>query len=135
MSLKRALVRGFQRYVLNPPARAVVSLGVLRDYVLLETTGRRSGKVRRVPVGARRFGDEVWMVSEHGRHSGYVRNIEANPRVRMKMGGQWHEGVAHLVDDDDPRARLATLWGRRGNAPGVRLFGTDLLTIRIDLDR
>jgi hypothetical protein len=53
----------------------------------------------------------------------------------VKIRGQWHEGVATLVDDDDPRARLAALWGRGGNAPGVRLFGTDLLTIRIDLDR
>ena len=58
------------------------------------------------------------------------------PREGLKY--QWHTGTAHLLSDDDPRERqrrLATqLPSIAGNAKGVRLFGTQLLTVRIDLD-
>ena len=35
-----------------------------------------------------------------------VRNIEANPRVRVKVSGPnagWRSGTGHILDDDDPR--------------------------------
>jgi len=47
-------------------------------------------------------------------------------------------GTAQVLPDDDPRARQRWLAGQvtgsRANAAAVRLFGTDLLTVRIDLD-
>ena len=134
MSVKRSVVRTVQKYLINPPARLLIGRGLLRDYVLLETIGRKSGRRRANPVGMKIDGDVAWMVSEHGRHADYVRNIEANPRVRIRHGRSWREGTAHLVDDDDPVARLHSLWGRRGNTPAVRAMGTSLLSIRIDLD-
>ena len=33
-----------------------------------------------MPVGKTLDGDTLWMVAEHGRRAGYVRNIEANPQ-------------------------------------------------------
>ncbi|MBW3547295.1 MAG: nitroreductase family deazaflavin-dependent oxidoreductase [Actinobacteria bacterium] len=134
MALKRAIVRASQKYLVNPSTRVLARRGLLGDYVLLETIGRKTGQRRETPVGMKIKGDEAWMVSEHGRHSGYVKNIEANPRVRVKTGGEWRQGSAHLLDDDDPVARLKALWGNAGNALPVRMFGTDLLTIRIDFD-
>jgi deazaflavin-dependent oxidoreductase (nitroreductase family) len=134
MSLKRAVVRTSQKYLINPPVRLLARRGLLGDYVVLETTGRKTGRPRQTPVGMKVDGDVAWMVSEHGRHASYVRNIEADARVRVKLGRRWRSGTAHLVDDDDPVARLHTLWGRRGNTPAVRAMGTNLLSIRIDLD-
>jgi deazaflavin-dependent oxidoreductase (nitroreductase family) len=134
MPIKRTLVRAVQRVLVNPPARFLARRGMAGDYVVLETIGRRSGQPRQTPVGMKVDGDVAWMVSEHGRGADYVRNIEANPRVRVCLDRRWRSGTAHLLDDDDPRARLRSLWGRRGNAPAVRLFGTELLSIRIDLD-
>ena len=58
--------------------------------------------------------------------------MEATPRVRVQLRGHWREGTAHLLDDDDPRARLRKLPAY--NSFMVRLVGTNLLTIRIDLD-
>jgi deazaflavin-dependent oxidoreductase (nitroreductase family) len=134
MPLKRRFVRLAQRYVVNPPARVLAGAGLLRDYVVLETTGHTTGQRRHTPVGARLFGSELWLVSEHGHHSSYVRNIEADSRVRVKVRGRWRAGTAHLLDEDDAQARVAQLWRWRINGPAVRLFGTDLLTIRIDLE-
>jgi deazaflavin-dependent oxidoreductase (nitroreductase family) len=71
-------------------------------------------------------------VSEHGNRAQYVKNIQANPSVRMRIRGRWRSGTAHLLPDDDPIERLAQLPG--GNSALVRSMGSDLLTVRVDLD-
>jgi deazaflavin-dependent oxidoreductase (nitroreductase family) len=106
--------------------------GYLPGQALLETVGRRSGLARRTPIGGRVLDSSFWMVSDHGRASNYVRNIEANPRVRLQYRGRWRNGTANLLPDDDPRLRLRQL--PRLNSLLVRSLGTDLLTLRIDLD-
>jgi deazaflavin-dependent oxidoreductase (nitroreductase family) len=141
--VKRRLVHLLQKYVLNPPVRLAFALGVLPPgYAILETTGRRTGRPRQVPVGAVSKEGAVWIVVEHGRRASYVRNLEAHPHVRMKLrhrlSTRWHAGTARVLPDDDPRARQRWLArGRPGvwvNALSVRFFGTDLLTVRIDLE-
>ena len=130
---KRQAVHRLQKYVTNPPLKGLLRAGIVPpSVVLLETTGRRTGKPRRTPVGDGVIGDTLWIVAEHGRRAGYVRNIEANPRVRIRVGGRWRTGTAHVLPDDDPRARQRQL--SRFNSGLVRVMGTDLLTVRIDLD-
>jgi hypothetical protein len=82
--------------------------------------------------------------------AGYVRNIEHDPRVRLKLREgfrtRWHTGTAHLLPDDDPHELPASeslqpssvikinsntklksqLPSSAGNARAVRLFGTQL---------
>jgi deazaflavin-dependent oxidoreductase (nitroreductase family) len=123
--LKYRVVTSFQRRVGNP------ILGRLPYQTLLETTGRKSGLPRRTPIGGRRVGREFWFVSEYGEKSQYVRNIQAHPQVRVRLKGQWRDGTAHIVSQDDARARLKSL--PRFNSAAVRAMGTNLLTLRIDL--
>lgn len=130
---KRRLTTALAKYLFNPLVKAGVSTGLLRGWVILETTGRRSGERRRTPVGNGLDGDALWIVAEHGRRAGYVRNIEADPRVCVNVGGRWRSGTAHLMPGDDPRERQRRI-GRRLNAAAVRAMGTELLTVRIDLD-
>lgn len=131
---KRRISTTLATRVVNPPARWAVRHGLApRSYAILETTGRRSGLPRRTPVGHVVDGDTVWIVAEHGPRAAYVHNIRANPRVRIKLRDGWRDGTARALDEDDPRARLRRM-GLRLNALVVRLMGTDLLTVRIDLD-
>jgi deazaflavin-dependent oxidoreductase (nitroreductase family) len=118
-------------------ARAAVRVGLgRRSTALIETTGRRSGKSRVTPVTNGLDGDVFWIVTEHGHKANYVRNIEANPRVRVNAGRGWRTGTARIVDDD-PEARLAQIVAlnprARANADIVRNTGTENLVIRIDL--
>ncbi|GHK02672.1 nitroreductase/quinone reductase family protein [Streptomyces sp. NPDC003753] len=122
---KYRAVTAFQRRM-NPVLRR------LPLQTVLETTGRVSGLPRQTPVGGRRVGNSFWLVSEYGQKSQYVRNIQANPRVRVRILGRWHTGTAHLLPDDDPRARLKQL--PRMNSMAVRALGAQLLTVRVDLD-
>ncbi len=131
---KRQLTTALGVHIVNPLVRSAVSAGIAPPSVaILETTGRRSGEPRRTPVGNGLDGDTFWIVAEHGRRAAYVRNIEANPRVRVKVGGAWRPGTARVLDDDDPRERQRRI-GRSLNAAVVRAMGTELLSVRIDLE-
>jgi deazaflavin-dependent oxidoreductase (nitroreductase family) len=111
-------------------------------YVLLETTGRKSGRIRRIPVANGLDGDTFWLISAHGRHAHYVHNIQADPRVRIALRAgrtlRWRSGTAHLMPDDDTLARQSQLGrGRlayRLDALLLRALSTDLQTVRIELD-
>jgi deazaflavin-dependent oxidoreductase (nitroreductase family) len=141
--MKYRIVSVLQKYIFNPPIKFLFAIGVVPPgYALLETIGRKTGKPRRTPIGNGRVGQQFWIVAEHGKRAGYVRNIETNPRVRVKLrkglGANWYSGNAQLLTDDDPRDRQH--WLRQQlpssarNSAAVRFFGTQLLTVRIDLD-
>src|SRR5205085_10831489 len=73
--------------IVNPLVRRLASAGLAGPSVaLLETTGRKSGQKRVTPVGNGLRGDVFWIVTEHGWASAYVKNIQADPRVRVKVG-------------------------------------------------
>ena len=142
--MKHRIVHILQKFLLNPPIKLALATGLpLPGYAMLETKGRKTAKPRRTPVGDGRIGSQFWLIAEHGMNAGYVRNIEHDPRVRLKLREgfktRWHPGTAHLLPDDDPRERQRWLANHlpssAGNSRAVRLFGTQLLSIRIDLDR
>jgi deazaflavin-dependent oxidoreductase (nitroreductase family) len=120
--------------LVNPLVKAATSAGIpLPGIVILETTGRKSGEPRRTPVGKSLVGDTLWIVAEHGGRAGYVRNISANPRVRVRIGRRWRAGTARALPDDDPLERQRRMPNKL-NSASVRAMGSDLLTIRVDLD-
>lgn len=141
--MKYRIIHVLQKYVLNPPNKLLFALGIAPPgRALLETIGRKTGKPRRTPVGDGRVGGQFWIVAEQGMQAGYVRNIAQNPRVRVAvregMRVVWRSGTAHLLPEDDPLERQRWLArvrpGTRTNAAIVRLLGTQLLTVRVDLD-
>jgi deazaflavin-dependent oxidoreductase (nitroreductase family) len=130
---KRRFTSALSRYLVNPVVKLAVRLRLVRGWAILETRGRKTGLPRQNPVGNGLVGDTFWIVAEHGRKAGYVRNIAAHPRVRVFVRGRWRTGTAHALPDDDPRERQRSLPAL--NSRVVRLMGTDLMTVRIDLDR
>ena len=139
---KVKLVRTVQRWTINPLMRLLLMVGVNPlGLAILETRGRSSGRPRRVPVGNGRKGDEFWIIAEHGLRAGYVRNIQHDPRVRVRLRiglrYRWVPGVATVRLDDDPLARQRRIvrWHplRALNAINVRVLGADLLTVHVRL--
>jgi deazaflavin-dependent oxidoreductase (nitroreductase family) len=136
---KRRFATVLAKYVFNPVVRTLFRLGVpVPGTAILETVGRRSGQPRRTPVTDGLDGDTFWIVAEHGRGAAYVRNIEANPGVRVRIGRKWRTGTARPLPEDDPQARLKAIRRRRRrstlNLATVALMQTDLLTLRVDLE-
>jgi len=129
---KRRRVLALQRWILNPPMKVLVWLGVVPGHIVVETLGCRTGKRRRTVVGAHGDHNTVWVIAEQGRCAAWVRNLEAEPAVRVRRHARWRAARAAILDDDDPSARLAT-WHRSGHARLVERFGTQLTTIRLDV--
>ena len=140
---KVLLVRTVQRYTINPLMRLLLAIGINPlGLAILETRGHVSGKTRRVPVGNGRKGDSFWIIAEHGTRAGYVRNIQHDPhvRVRLRIGlrYRWVTGIATVCPGDDPLARQRHIiaWHplRALNAINVRVLGADLLTVHVQLN-
>src|SRR5204862_7614142 len=81
---KRRISKAITVKLVNPVVRRLLERGLMpRTQALLETTGRKSGLPRRVPIGNGLRGDTFWIVTEHGNRADYVRNIRKDPRVRV----------------------------------------------------
>ena len=128
--------------MVNPVVKLAWELNLpIPGDALLETTGRRTGQPRRTPICDGLDGETFWLVSQRGRSADWVQNIEANPRVRIKVSGlrtTWRTGTAHILTDDDPGERLR-LVGQANLARKVcvwttQALNTSPLTVRIDLD-
>lgn len=139
---KVLIVRTFQRWTINPLMRALLAMGLNPlGLAILETRGRVSGRPRRTPVGNGRKGSSFWIIAEHGLRAGYVRNIQHDPRVRVRLRVGWRyrwvPGIATVLADDDPLARQRRIirWHplRALNAIIVRVLGADLLTVHVQL--
>lgn len=140
---KERVIYPFEKHVLNPVVMLAWQIGIPPPGdALLETTGRRTGLARHTPVCDGLDGETFWLVAQHGRRADWVRNIEADPRVRVRFrtgsGVGWRAGTAHILDDDDARERQR-LAGRGDPARRLCFFasaamGTVPLTVRIDLD-
>jgi deazaflavin-dependent oxidoreductase (nitroreductase family) len=140
--VKVLIVRTFQRWTINPLVRALLAFGLNPlGLAILETRGRVSGRPRRTPVGNGRKGNSFWIIAEHGLRAGYVRNIQHDPRVRVRLRVGWRyrwvPGIATVLSNDDPLARQRRIirWHplRALNAIIVRVLGGDLLTVHVQL--
>ena len=112
--------------VINPPTRLLA--GVAPWWVLLETTGRRTGRARRIPLAAGpndRHG--TWLIAAHGHHADYVANIAANPRVRLRHAGRWYTGTATVHDMEPGIVARFNPYAR-----GALRLGIDPRLIRVD---
>ena len=105
------------------------------------TATRRTHLPRRTPVCDGLEGETFWLIAQRGRDAEWARNIEAHPRVRIKVSGirsGWRSGTAHILDDDDPRERQRILsqanLARRLCMSTSKTLNTNPLTIRVDLD-
>jgi deazaflavin-dependent oxidoreductase (nitroreductase family) len=140
--MRRAKIARLQESVINPVERVAFALRLPpAGDALLETTGRHTRRRRVTPVCDGLEGKTFWIVAQEGRHADYVKNIEADPRVRVKSSlsaGGWRTGTAHILDDDDPSERLRILSrGSRWRSLCLKAsatIGASPLTVRVDLD-
>src|SRR3954470_22947499 len=82
---RRRGINRLQKSLINPLDKLAFTLRIPPPGdALLETTGRRTGRLRVTPVCDGLEGDTFWIVAQDGRSADFVRNIDANPRVRVK---------------------------------------------------
>lgn len=126
--MKRRIALLFWR-PFNPLARSLA--GVAPWWVVLETTGQRSGRVRRVPLARGPVdGSTAWLISVHGAHASYAHNIAADQSVRLRLHGRWRRGTATLVPLDDAILRRFNRYARLA----AGRTGIDPMLVRVELE-
>lgn len=135
---KRRIEIFLGRHTLNPVIRGMFRLGFAPPgMAIIETVGNRTGQVRRVPVVCPPAEDTLWLIAQHGEHSGWVRNLQASPSVRLRLGRRWVSGTARLVPEDDVKARIATFSqtsvGRAVTAASFRALESHPVSVRVDV--
>jgi deazaflavin-dependent oxidoreductase (nitroreductase family) len=96
----------------NPLIRPLA--GFAPWWVLLETTGHRTGARRRTPlVNGPLDGSVLSVLSVYGDSAVFVKNIRANPRVRVKRRGRWREGTVEVIEVTSETVADLGLYARR----------------------
>lgn len=108
-----------------------------RSVCRLETIGRTSGKPREIEIWFAADGDRVYLLSGGRDDAHWVRNLRADPRVRVRIGRRWFTGTAREIEGeaDEMRARqllAAKYQGWREGRP-LSEWAAESLPVVVDL--
>jgi deazaflavin-dependent oxidoreductase (nitroreductase family) len=78
-----------------------IGLGPLvgKVILLLSTTGRRSGKMRVTPLQYEVIGSDYYVGAARGLKADWIRNIQSNPNVDVRVGSRIFHAHAEVVND------------------------------------
>ena len=101
--------------LMNPVVRPLA--GFAPWLIVVETTGRKTGQLRRIPLASGPTDAAgTMLLAVHGRHSAWVLNLEANPSVRVKRRGRWRTGTATIGPVESDQLRRFSRYARGGMA-------------------
>ena len=66
----------------------------------LTTTGRISGQPREIEIWFTERGGRFYLIAEHRERVNWVRNIQAQPQVKVRVGDRHFDATARIVHDD-----------------------------------
>ena len=75
-------------------------------YLYLTTTGRITGQPREIEIWFVVSEGKLYILAEHFHKAQWVKNIERDPRVRVRVGKREFEATARVLD----RRRDAEAW-------------------------
>lgn len=70
-----------------------------RIVLLLTTTGRKSGQPRTTPLQYEQIDGAYYLGAARGLKADWVRNLQANPNVELRVGAKRVSGLAEVVTD------------------------------------
>lgn len=103
---------GLLKHILHSPVwlfRARLGFLFGKRFVMLEHTGRRSGKLRQTPLEVvRRDGDSYTLCSGTGASADWYRNIRSNPAAALWVGSRRFEVDQRFLNDSEAATAFAT---------------------------
>ncbi len=102
----------------------------------LATIGRSSGEPREIRIWFGVGADRLYLLAQDRERAHWVRNVQIEPRVAVRIGVRRFEGRARIVDpgaDEDgvARERFAAKYGTKYLAKFLR----EALPVAIELER
>ncbi len=108
-------------------------LGAGKSTMLLVTRGRKSGRLRRFPVGYFRIDGNIHLLSGWGRDANWYKNLQANPgEVWLQIGFRTFPVQAQVLEDPAEIRRTIECLIIESPENARRLFGWDPQSDRLD---
>jgi deazaflavin-dependent oxidoreductase (nitroreductase family) len=107
VELQKSVTRG-HRLLLQSPLAPLVSTTPWGRFLILRTTGRRSGQPRTTPLSYTKDGDTYVVIASDGgspRDPDWYLNLQADPEADIEVGGRRSHVQAETVSGDE-RDRL-----------------------------
>lgn len=115
-SLERAAFKFANTYVMVPLLRAglgrLIGSPFTGYFLLLRTTGRKSGQPRDTPLNYALDSGAVVCLAGFGERAHWLQNLRSDPRVHVRLPDRQGDGVATLVADRAEARRLAVAVAR-----------------------
>lgn len=108
------------------------------DYCYLTTTGRTSGEPREIEIWFALRGTTLFLMAGGRERAHWVRNIMANPAVRVRLGDHTYAATGRVLapgGDEDASARAALVAKYDPEQTGkLADWGRSGLPVALDLD-
>jgi deazaflavin-dependent oxidoreductase (nitroreductase family) len=78
------------------------------QYLYLTTTGRITGQPREIEIWFVEFEGKLYILAEHFHDAHWVRNIERNPRVHVRLGTRPFDANARILNRERDEATWLT---------------------------
>jgi len=106
-------------------------------FCYLTTTGRSSGRSHTIEIWFALRGATVYMLSGGGQDSDWVKNLQREPNVQLRIGTRRFTGRARVIDgraeEDELARRMLTEKYQPGYAGDLRGWREVSLPVAIDL--
>ncbi len=76
------------------------------QFIYVTTTGRKTGLPREIEIWFVERDGKFYILAEHFFKANWVRNIQKNPRIQVRLGKQKFAATARLLDE----ARDREIW-------------------------
>jgi deazaflavin-dependent oxidoreductase (nitroreductase family) len=77
-------------------------------FLYLTTTGRVSGKPREIEIWYTERDGRYYLIAEHRERANWVRNIQAQPHVNVRVGNRRFDALARIVrENSEPELAAA----------------------------
>lgn len=69
------------------------------EYLYLTTVGRVSGRPREIEIWFVESQGKLYLLAEHFHDANWVKNVEYNPRVHVRVGDSEFDATARALDE------------------------------------
>ena len=106
-------------------------------FCYLTTTGRRSGRPHTIEIWFALHGATMYLLSGGGERSDWVKNLQQEPAVQVRIGTRRFTGRARVIDgaeEDELACRMVTEKYQPGYAGDLRGWREASLPVAVDLE-
>jgi deazaflavin-dependent oxidoreductase (nitroreductase family) len=102
----------------------------------LQTTGRVSGRARTIEIWFAVEGTRMYMLAGGRERAHWVRNLQADPSVRIRIGGRTLDGRARTIEGEpaEPLARRLLAAKYQNWRDGDRLSGWAAGSLPVEIE-